>query len=103
MEQPLERKLSVATWNVRGLRPKLPEIAKILEKQEIDVCGLQETKTEGELEEQGYDFICFNRDNKAYGIGFAVKKSVKFWIRREYLTELQQSPSRSAKYGLVEQ
>ena len=44
----LERKFSVASWNVRSLRPKAREIADILEKREIDVCEFQETKNQSE-------------------------------------------------------
>ena len=73
----LERKFSVATWNVRSLRPKAREIAEILEKREIEVCTFQETKIEGDFDEQDYKFICFDRENKHYGLGFAVRKSVK--------------------------
>ena len=73
----LERKFGVAIWNFRSLRPKAREIAEILEKREIDVCAFQETKTEGDFDEQDYKLKCFAREKKHNRLGFAVRNSVK--------------------------
>ena len=73
----LQREFVVSSWNIRGARPKLAEIAEELWRKKIDVCGLQETKTEGEFTEGDYKFFCSEREQKQYGQGFAIRLDLK--------------------------
>ena len=47
----------ISTWIIQGARPKIEEMAEELEKKKIDVCGLQETKTEGKFLEEDYKLV----------------------------------------------
>ena len=49
----LKRSFRIATWNIRGLLKKIPEITTTLEKKKVDICGLQETKCDLIDEENG--------------------------------------------------
>ena len=73
----LQREFVISSWNIRGARPKLAEIAEELRRKKIDVCGIQETKTEGEFTERDYKFVCFEREQKQYGQGFAIRSDLK--------------------------
>ena len=69
--------LTLGTWNVRGLRPKILDIEEFLEKKDVDICALQETKTDEILDpENNYKRILFERSSKYLGLGFLVKNSV---------------------------
>ena len=35
---------SVATWNIRSLKPKIEDVSDILERKAVDICSFQDTK-----------------------------------------------------------
>ena len=75
--------VSIGTWNVRGLRKKVKDIEEVQVRKNVDICAIQETKTDA-LEETPihYEAICFHRDQKQYGqaflILFLIEKNVKY-------------------------
>ena len=74
----LRQSLNVASWNVRGLMPKIQDIAESLSEKDITICGLQETKCKGNDEIMGnYRFITFDRENVHHGLGFAVRNNLE--------------------------
>ena len=74
----LQQIFKIATWNVRGLRPKVQDLAEALKNKDVDICGLQETKCDaGEQEFGDYNIITFNRDCKHHGLGFAIHKGIE--------------------------
>ena len=76
--QNLESRFTVATWNVRGINPKITEVLATLKKKSVDICGFQETKSRPKTENcGGYQVICLDRVSHYYGLGFAVKKDIE--------------------------
>ena len=67
--------LTVGTWNVRGLRSKILDIGEFLEKKDVDICALQETKTNDKPNSKNnYKRLLFERSSKSLGLGFLVKE-----------------------------
>ena len=76
------KRFSVATWNIRSLKPKIEDVADILERKAVDICSFQETKMDN-LDEvwQNHRFICHDRgkENMHYGMGFAIWKELEVY------------------------
>ena len=90
------RPLSVASWNVRTLQDNdnNPErrtavISKVLDKYNIDIAALSETRIpgNGQLKEKDYTFFWNGQPENEYrsaGVGFAIKNS--------FVVDLDQKP-----------
>lgn len=82
--KPMETKseLKIGTWNVLGMndQDKRLEILRTLESKNVDICSIQETKMdeEGITEEEGYTISLHSKKNKNQGMGFMVKRGIKF-------------------------
>ena len=76
------KRFSVATWNIRSLKPKIEDVADILERKAVDICSFQETKMDN-LDEvwQNHRFICHDmgKENMYYGMGFAIRKELEVY------------------------
>ena len=65
--RPVQTTLRIATWNVNSIRSRLPNILRWLEDHQLDVIGLQETKTEDqffpseEFENLGYTLAIYGQ------------------------------------------
>ncbi|XP_063914077.1 craniofacial development protein 2-like [Zophobas morio] len=74
-------KIRIGTWNVRGTysEGKLKQIVQELQRYNIDVAAIQETKQKGKFITEIDNYILFNSgiDNRELGTGFMVKKSLK--------------------------
>ena len=68
--------LSLATFNIRGLTEEIKKdhLASDLNRYDIDVCGLQETKISNgaDVTIQGHRLICLKSECEHYGNGFMV-------------------------------
>ena len=74
----LKQQLVIGSWNVRGFRNKETEVLESLKSRNVQICGLQETKTgKDEYESGDYNIFLFDRDNPQYGLGFAVSRGLK--------------------------
>ena len=74
--------MTIATWNVEGIGPKLEELMIELEKQKIDITVVTETKKKGqgtiEIGESIFIYSGVEKDQRAQsGVGIIVKKSLK--------------------------
>lgn len=76
------------TFNVRGLTSQLKKqaLAQDLQKHQIDICAIQETK-----DVKGMDvfcdktrFICFQTEVSARGLGFGISRRVAPFLHRTY-------------------
>ena len=70
------------TWNVQGIRGKMPEIASELGKLNMDVIGLTETKRKGTGVEIAWGYIHLycgvSKDRRAErGVSILIKKNLK--------------------------
>ena len=88
--------LSVATFNVRGLRSesKQCELVADLNRYGVDICCLQETKISEDLDTniENYRLINFQSNQKQYGNGFAVSNKLKihrFWKVDDRISVIQ--------------
>ncbi|XP_063913213.1 craniofacial development protein 2-like [Zophobas morio] len=74
-------KIRIGTWNVRGTysEGKLKQIVQELQRYNIDLPAIQETKQKGKFITEIGNYILFNSgiDNKELGTGFMVEKSLK--------------------------
>ncbi|XP_063903771.1 uncharacterized protein LOC135123208 [Zophobas morio] len=74
-------KIRIGTWNVRGTysEGKHKQIVQELQRYNIDVAAIQETKQKGKFITEIDNYILFNSgiDNRELGTGFMVKKSLK--------------------------
>ncbi|XP_063911143.1 craniofacial development protein 2-like [Zophobas morio] len=74
-------KIRIGTWNVRGTysEGKLKQIVQELQRYNIDIAAIQETKQKGKFITEIDNYILFNSgiDNSELGTGFMVKKSLK--------------------------
>ena len=71
--------LSIGWWNVIGIRTKIEEVEKVLDRKGVHICGFQETKANAEdiqKEPTDYNIVCFKRIEKAYGSAFFVRKGL---------------------------
>jgi len=79
-------KLSVGTFNVRGLNPTLKkqQLADDLERYDVQICNLQETKIQIGFDDiiGSYRVFCLPSESRHYGLGFAVHKSLRERIHR---------------------
>lgn len=74
--------MTIATWNVEGIGPKLEELVLELEIQNIDVTVVTETKKKGkgtmEIGESILIYSGVEKDQRAQsGVGILIKKSLK--------------------------
>lgn len=83
-----KRLMRLATWNIQGLRTKQSEVFHELNKMNIDICVLTETKKKGKGNENIGEYIHFysgvRKDARAKrGVSIAVhkdmKRSIKSW------------------------
>lgn len=82
--RPTQRKrtMSLATWNVQGIRTKITEITREVKKLDIDITALTETKKKGVGMEDSEDFIIIHsgvpKEERAQrGVAFLIKKKYK--------------------------
>lgn len=75
---PARSKYNIASFNVRGLTQALKrhQLAGDLASRQVDICGLQETKTREFSDEQinDYRLILLPGKCRYYGLGFAINK-----------------------------
>ncbi|XP_063904733.1 craniofacial development protein 2-like [Zophobas morio] len=74
-------KIRIGTWNVRGTysEGKHKQLVQKLQRYNIEVAAIQETKQKGKFITETDNYILFNSgiDNRELGTGFMVKKSLK--------------------------
>lgn len=78
----LLEKMTTATWNVRGINQKIPEIIKEMENRNIDMLVVSETKKKGKGSEEIGDYIFLysgvEREKRAAsGVGIMLHKRLK--------------------------
>lgn len=76
--------MKIASWNVNSLRVRLPQVLEWLEATEVDVLGLQETKT------QDPEFPVEAINDAGYDVVFSGQKTyngVAMLARRDTVTE----------------
>ena len=92
----MKKKLSLATWNVRTLldmkdaeRPQRQTalVARELDRYNIDIAALQETRLEGQgsLQENNYTFFWIGKEpgiRREAGVGFATTTYATNWYIR---------------------
>ncbi|XP_063907443.1 craniofacial development protein 2-like [Zophobas morio] len=85
-------KIRIGTWNVRGTysEGKLKQIVQELQRYNIDVAAIQETKQKGKFITEIDNYILFNSgiDNRELETGFMVKKSLKGAYRKISLVNI---------------
>ena len=86
----MKKKLSITTWNVRTLldlkdadRPQRQTalVARELDRYNIDIAALQETRLEGQctLQEQNHTFFWIGKEpglRREAGVGFTIANSL---------------------------
>ena len=86
----MKKKLSIATWNVKTLldlkdadRPQRQTtlVARELDRYNIDIAALQETRLEGQgtLQEKNHTFFWIGKEHgirREAGVGFAIANSL---------------------------
>ena len=99
--------LSLATLNIRGLTEEIKKdhLASDLNRYDIDVCGLQETKISNgaDVTIQGHRLICFKSECEHYGNGFMVNNRLvenieKYWRVSDRISVIQFSSLEHDKY-----
>ena len=99
--------LSLATFNIRGLTEEIKKdhLASDLNRYDIDVCGLQETKISNgaDVTIQGHRLICFKSECEHYGNGFMVNNRLvenieKYWRVSDRISVTQFSSLEHDKY-----
>lgn len=72
------KSLQIVSWNVNGLRKSKLEIEEILERYNVDVMALQETKLRREIELKfpGYQVYRRDRDARGGGVALLVKRTI---------------------------
>lgn len=83
----------ITIWNARGVRNKLEELYQFLEDDDVDICGVSETKLSININLRSnskYLFIRNDRDspNPGGGVGIAIKRGIKFEILPSYNTKV---------------
>ena len=99
--------LSLATFNIRGLTEEIKKdhLASDLNRYDIDVCGLQETKISNgaDVTIHGHRLICFKSECEHYGNGFMVNNRLvenikKYWRVSDRISVIQFSSLEHDKY-----
>ena len=80
-------KLSVATFNVRGLTQKIKQqqLTRDVDRYKIDILSIQETKIRENVDKNinGHRLICFETGaNVSHGNGFMVSKKLSDQVNR---------------------
>ncbi len=72
--------MKIASWNVNSLRVRLPQVLDWLDSSQVDILGLQETKTQDvdfpidALQEAGYD-VMFSGQKTYNGVALVARRS----------------------------
>ena len=89
-ERKGKNNMKIGYINCRGYKGKVADVGDIIEGEKIDIVALVETHIRKEEEgmmpsPEGYELICKGRENgqkKGGGVGFLVRKGVKWHIIR---------------------
>jgi len=103
-------KFSIGTFNVRGLTSaiKKQQLVEDLERYDIQICTLQETKIQIGFDDiiGNYRVFCLPSESRHYGLGFAIHKSLlervhRVWSESDRVAVLQIRLSTKCFFSIV--